>query len=271
MIEKVIEIAREAGELLKHYFEEGFEITDKEACDWDPSGMDIVTTGDIEAEKLIVKRLNQEFPGDKILCEEESSSTDNFDGRVWMIDPIDGTRSFAMKGRDWAVMIGLCIDAVPVLGVIYLPMTDMIYYAEKGKGAFCVKDGKTERIKCTEIENFSEAKAAKPDPYVYPEWLEKMITSLNLKSYEIHGDGGIGWKGPLIASGKIEMYFFTGGCKWDFCAPQVIIEEAGGKLTYYDGRPVDYAQKSTSMKGPLFASNGKLHKKIIEWYKAAVD
>src|SRR5262245_56280232 len=123
-MEKELEIAKrlalQAGAILMKYYQRGTTV------DWKAPG-DPVTAADREASQLIVSSLAPEFPEHAILSEEELDNPNRLErSRVWMIDPMDGTREFIEHRGEFAVQIGLAVDGVPVLGVVYQPSTNKL-------------------------------------------------------------------------------------------------------------------------------------------------
>ena len=128
-LQEVRRIARSAGAILRRYH------TEETQVDWKAPG-DPVTIADLEASEFIVGELRKLFPTDGILSEEMADDPSRVkQSRVWMVDPMDGTREFIDGREDFAVMIGLVIEGVPKLGVVYQPCTDKMYFAADGAGA----------------------------------------------------------------------------------------------------------------------------------------
>src|SRR6476659_3036906 len=127
-------LARAAGTVLLRHYHSPFRVEQKVNA---LQEMEEVTAADREANELIVHRLNEEFPDDGILA-EESQDTDLRLGkeRVWVIDPMDGTKNFVQRDGDFAVQIGLAVNGESVLGVVYQPVRDLLYYAVKGGSAW---------------------------------------------------------------------------------------------------------------------------------------
>src|SRR5215467_3916524 len=131
-------LAREAGKLiLKFYYADGQHI------EW-KTPTEPVTYADKAANRLIVDSIRSQFPEDGILA-EESPDTDRRLSceRVWVIDPLDGTKEYIKHNGEFSVMIGLAVNGVPVVGAVYQPTTDVLYYASQGHGAFVVRDAQT--------------------------------------------------------------------------------------------------------------------------------
>jgi len=258
MIETVIDIAKGAGKILMKYYKKEIQITNKSTSD---DFFDPVTTADFEAEKYITKRLLEVFPDDEILGEETNAKVD-FSGRVWIIDPLDGTRQFINQSDNFSVHIGLCDNGVPVLGVIYNPVPKECYYAEKGKGSFLEKNGETIRIHVSKQDDITKSKLLRSPVIGDSEEFFKTLERLPGKHTLV--PSGLGYKIGFLARGECDLHTSSWyNSKWDFCAPQIVLEEAGGKLTDIDGESFDYKQKSSEYKRFTAASNGILHEAFL--------
>ncbi|RKN51619.1 inositol monophosphatase, partial [Streptomyces klenkii] len=122
--------AREAGELLRARFRRGVEVWEK------GEHGDVVTDLDLAAERLIVRRIRQRFPRDRIRAEEAGVINGDGSGRSWLVDPLDGSNNVAIGLPAYVVGVALCVDDAPVIGVVYDPVTEQTWSAEAGAGAF---------------------------------------------------------------------------------------------------------------------------------------
>ncbi|HEU5004500.1 MAG TPA: 3'(2'),5'-bisphosphate nucleotidase CysQ [Candidatus Saccharimonadales bacterium] len=234
---KAMQLAEQAGEILKKYHGTSFSV-DYKRDEFDP-----VTIADRESDDLLRKGIGKEFPNDEILSEENPLQPSSYERRVWMVDPLDDTKGF-VAGRDTpGVMIGLCEKSKPMLGVVYLPFRNEWYYAEAGKGAFRIKDGITEQLRVRRITDISEAILAGRNMLqkdVRP--LDAAVAGLGFKNAfpEACFGGEIG----LIAAGEadVAMQTSTRAGKWDTLAAQAILTEAGGVMSDIDGKALDYTK-----------------------------
>src|SRR5437660_8084118 len=144
-IDVSIELARAAGAILLKHYHTPFLVEQKINA---LQEMEEVTAADREANDLIVRRLGAEFPDDGILAEESVDTEDRLTKeRVWLIDPMDGTKNFVQRDGDFAVQIGLAIDGEVVAGVVYQPVRDVLYRAARGDGSWIeVKDKPAARM-----------------------------------------------------------------------------------------------------------------------------
>lgn len=262
MMDKVIQIAKEAGTIILKCREKGLKTKTK------TNEFDFVTTADIKSEEHILKGLKKIFPKDAILSEETQTDYNIKNERVWMVDPLDGTKDFKNGGDGYSIMIGLCLGGKPVFGVVYAPSKELLYYAEKGKGAFIEKDGKTRKLKTNDVGSIGQARMV--TRFVQG---EKRLTDALIDSFEIKEkipESSVGIKIGLIASGDAEIHIHTNprGNKWDTCAPQIILEEAGGKITDWNGNKLDYNQNENNWSNSFVATNSVLHILVVDKIKS---
>lgn len=239
-LKAVMDLALQAGEVLKKYHNTSV------AVDYKQDQFDPVSIADRESDELLRTGLTEAFPDDQILSEENPLLPESYEGRVWMVDPLDDTKGF-LAGRDSpGIMIGLLDAGRPTLGVVYLPFRNEWYYGEAGKGSFVVRDGQTTRLQApatTEIEGARfVGRIAQPGD-IRP--IEQAIAQLPFG--ETINDGCIGAKVGLIASGRADAFIHTNlkAGKWDTLAPQVILAEAGGAMCDVDGNPLDYTKEAS--------------------------
>ncbi len=258
LVEKVLRITDQANGILIKYFQQVLSV------DYKKDEFDPVTVADRESDNLIREQLHGEFPDDLILSEENDNIPDDYAGRVWMVDPLNGTKSF-IKGKDtFAVVIGLVENGIPIFGCVTIPAQGKTFYAEKGKGAFQKIGGKFERIYTSSVQEIKEARAITREPSGDIRPIEE---KLNLISFAQIIEEGSGAKLCVIANGDAEVHINTNfrAGKWDIAAPQIILEEAGGIVTDLDGKPIDYKDGIISLERSFVASaNKELHEKIIK-------
>lgn len=252
--------ARAAGEILLSVFRTQFDVERK-------SGDEPVTEADRMANHSIVESIASQFPGDSILAEE---SEDNFQrliaDRVWMVDPMDGTNEFIDGKDEFAVMIGLCENGRPVVGVVYQPHTDLLYYASKNGGAYLIERSATRPLKVS-----GEQIAARATIAVSRSHRSRKIDAVKAElgiEREVQS-GSVGLKVGLVVRQMCDLYVHTSGKskQWDTCAPEVILTEAGGRMTTTKGEAIAYNTRDVFNRDGIVASNGVLHERVI----AAID
>jgi 3'(2'), 5'-bisphosphate nucleotidase len=256
-LEVAMRAARAAGKLiLDHYADPETDLQIK--ADQSP-----VTAADQASNASIVAELSAAFPEDALLSEESPDDPIRFQRRrVWIIDPLDGTRDFLAKTGDFCVLIGLCIDNAPVLGVAYQPTRDALYYARKGGGAFLETGGVTHAITTSKRELPSEVRVGisrlNPD-----EGLGKVLAAAGLAPRAVQMGAAV--KHMALARGDLDavMNLSAAEQEWDTCAPEVILTEAGCTVTDGDGKPFLYNQKDLHRRRGSIASNGRCHNLMI--------
>jgi len=211
----------------------------------------LVTAADTGIERMVRDRIAQAFPDDRIMGEEEGGTFEGA-GRVWIVDPIDGTANFARAIPVWATLIALQVDGELVAGVASAPALGERYAASRGDGA--TMNGK--RIRVSEIASVAESQ------FHYSQ-LDTLLSSrqneatvgLMMESARERGFGDY-WGHLLVARGAAEICLEPSLAIWDFAALVPIVEEAGGRVTDFAGRPPTH-------RGPVLTTNGVLHEEVL--------
>ena len=257
MYEKELEtaqaLARKAGVLILEYYAKEIVAEEKLGVDnfYEP-----VTEADRMASRTIVHGLSESFPDDAVLSEEEKDDplARLTKRRAWIIDPIDGTAGFVQKDGDFAVQIGLAEDGEPVVGIVYLPDFDVMYHAVKGQGAFVMREGQTTRLAVSEKDRFARMKLAVTRHH----WSNRMNRVIKEFGFKNHcRRGSVGLKIGLIAEAECDIYIHLSPRTklWDTCAPQIILEEAGGRLTDIFGTRMRYDIEDLQNHNGIVATN----------------
>lgn len=256
-LDVAVDVAREAGAKIRALHGSGLAVEQK--VDDSP-----VTQADREANALIVAALSKEFPVDGILSEElPDDGSRHGRTRVWMIDPLDGTKDFIRGREGFAVMIGLLVGDVPSLGVVYQPMTDKLYFATRGNGAFVmIGEGTAVQIHVSDVDDLSRIRMVASKSHRTPT-IDKVREELGI-SDELN-IGSVGLKLGLIAEGARDLYVNPGGHSklWDACGPEAILREAGGRMTDVHGEPLAYRGQELGNVRGLIASNGLVHDQVV--------
>jgi len=261
-LETAIALAKEAGAKILEFY--ALEIIAEEKIGAD-NYAEPVTIADKTASRIIVEGLEKAFPGDAILSEEELDDAENrlLGKRVWVIDPIDGTWGFIKKDGDFGVQIGLAANGASVLGVVYLPVHDVLYFAAKEEGAFCASGSeKPQALRVSKKTNYTEMILASSRNHRSPR-MYRIIEDFGFKQ-EIQR-GSVGLKVGLIVERICDLYIHLSPRTkfWDTCAPQIILEEAGGQMTDLFGSPFRYDISDVQNHNGIIASNGANHEEII--------
>lgn len=256
-----LELAREAGAAILDLYEGPLHIEQKaDADDREP-----VTQADKIANEIIVQRLQQEFPNDGLLAEESVDTSRRLNKRrVWMIDPLDGTSGFIEGNGDFAVQIGLTEDAQCVLGVVYQPLTGVLYRAVRGDGTWLERPGfEAEKALVSSHHEISTMRLASSRSHRSPR-MNKVVNAFGLREEVRRGSVGI--KIGLLIEQQCDLYVHLSPRtkQWDTCAPEIILHEAGGSITDLFGRPLSYNKVELQNRNGVVASNGAAHSAIIE-------
>ena len=221
----------------------------------------ISTIADRESQELILAHLSSAFPDDALCAEEQTPTLERSprkSRRLWVVDPIDGTRGFAMKNGEFSVMIGLVADGEVVVGVVLDPAFKRVTFARKGGGCW-VKEESSDPApaRVTSISNLSEATLVQSHSKKgETSWPVKVLTPRRVvETYSA------GVKLAMLARGEVDMYVntYANFSDWDICAGHLLVTEAGGRVTELSGEPIRYATPGYSQQGGLLATNGVLH------------
>jgi len=255
------ELARVAGAAILEHYEGPLHVKQKNYAD----DSEPVTQADMIANELIVTGLKREFPDDGILAEESVDTERRLKkSRVWMVDPLDGTNGFIDGNGDFAVQIGLAENGQCVLGVVYQPLPGVLYRAVSGGGTWIERpDFESEQAKVSEKKNLSEMRLAASRSHRSPR-MNQVVTRFGFKDEVQRGSVGI--KIGLIIEQQCDVYIHLSGRtkQWDTCAPEVILTEAGGRMTDLFGYPLNYNVPDVQNRNGLVASNSISHDQIIE-------
>ncbi len=264
-LQTAMNLARSAGAVIMDFYANGFEREEKIGAD---NFVEAVTIADRKASEMIVAGLREAFPADGILSEEETDDFERMDKkRVWMIDPIDGTLGFINRQNDFAVQIGLTENGESILGVVYMPVENVLYFASRGEGAFRVEEnGEILRLRVSEKTDFAEMNLAVSFSHRSPK-IAAIKKTLGLKN-EIQR-GSVGIKVGLLATGVCDLYIHLSPRTkfWDTCAPEVILTESGGAMTDSRGEKIRYDIRDVQNHNGIVATNGISHAKVIKKLK----
>ena len=255
------ELARAAGAVLLRHYYSPFLVEQKVNA---LKEIEEVTAADREANELIVERLSREFPSDGILAEESTDTDDRLDkDRVWLIDPMDGTKNFIQRDGDFAVQIGLTVAGETVAGVVYQPTRELLYRAARGRGAWMEEANQAvTQLVVSNRTQPNEMVLASSRSHRSPR-MERVVNAIGFK--EETRRGSVGVKIGLIAEQKADLYLHLSPStkQWDTCAPEIILTEAGGRLTDLFGQPLRYNAARIDNQNGVVATNGAAHEMVI--------
>jgi myo-inositol-1(or 4)-monophosphatase len=250
MLSNIILIAREAGEIIRDSFGKNFQIESKSGEN------DLVTEVDKKSEETIVNFIQKTYPSHGILAEERGELIRNSE-YLWVIDPLDGTTNFAHGLPIFSVSIGLQKNNKTVAGVVYDVMRDLVYSTEAGSGAF-VDDKK---LMVSKKEHIEQSMFVTGFPYNIKENPEKAFERFEImtrRSRAVRRLGSAAIDLCYVAEGVFEGFWEVHLKPWDVCAGKLLVEEAGGIVTDFNGDFIDIFSKR------ILASNKFVHTKIME-------
>jgi myo-inositol-1(or 4)-monophosphatase len=244
-----IEAALGAGRVLRARFRRAFDVQKK-------GPIDLVTAADLQVEREFRALIADRFPTHAVLGEEAGASVAAAGRARWIIDPIDGTTNFAHGVALFCVSIALEVDGVLEVGVVYDPMADELFTAERGGGAWM----NGVRIEVSETRNLVDALLCTGFPYSVRERRRRQVEVFAAflgEARAVRRLGSAALDLCYVAAGRFDGFWEEMLQPWDLAAAALIVEEAGGRLTRYDGSPLDiYA-------GQTAASNGWLHEALL--------
>jgi myo-inositol-1(or 4)-monophosphatase len=246
--EVAVRAAREAGALVRRYYASGLRVDEK-------GPGDPVTRADLEANAHIHALITAAFPDDGWLSEETADSSARLGRRrVWVVDPLDGTKEFVQRIPEFCVCVALVEDGRPILAVSYNPAADRLYAAVRGEGT--TLDGTPVRVSETARVEDAVVLASRSEDR-RGEW-DAFKTRVRVRL-----TGSIAFKLAELARGAGDATFtLTPKNEWDICGGTLLVEEAGGKVTDLAGAPLRFNQPQTLRPG-MIASNGRLHAALL--------
>ncbi|MEM9070030.1 MAG: 3'(2'),5'-bisphosphate nucleotidase CysQ [Myxococcota bacterium] len=258
------EIALSAGEIIRTVYAKDFAVAYKGV-------RDPVTDADTQANAHIVEALRKAFPEDGIVAEETADKSDALKGgRVWFVDPLDGTKEFIAKNGEFAVMIGLAVDGEAKLGVVYQVAKDKLYRGLSEGGAW-LRTGGTERdLKVSTTPAPKDLRLVVSRSH-RPESIDKIVQKLGITSER--KSGSVGVKVGLIAEEEVDLYIHLSdrSSHWDACAPEAILRGAGGRFMRVDGTRYQYGGEDLRTDGGIFACNAAAYDEVLPIAKAVAE
>jgi myo-inositol-1(or 4)-monophosphatase len=258
LVSEVNPVIRQAGAIVRSYFGKTLKKTDKR----DGSFM---TEADIASEKFLLPKLQEIVPQATILAEESGEHGPGNRGLRWVVDPIDGTTNFAHGFPYFSISVGLTLDDEPIFGAIYNPVLDELFYAQKGKGAFCngspihvssrttlsdlvISVGISARCRLKDLGGF---------------WDRFENVACQIRTFRKLGSAALDM--AHVAAGRLDAAFFGDLSWWDIAAGIVIVKEAGGVIRDIDSREVRPGFTES------FASNSQISRPLIDLLKKKVE
>lgn len=252
MLNFAIQTARDAGRVLAERFGRNLRISNK-------GELDLVTESDLASERLIIDRIKTHYPRHTILAEESGTNPPAAEGAQsdwrWIIDPLDGTTNYAHGYPCFCVSMGLERNGTLELGVIYDPLRDEVFAAERGQGA--ALNGK--RINVSPTPSLASALLCTGFPYDVRERSQfaRHFTNFIMNAQGVRRDGAAALDLAYVAAGRFDGFWEEGLKPWDVAAGILLIEEAGGRVSDYHNRPLDI------FTPPILATNGLIHEQMM--------
>ena len=252
-LEQVKNIILEAGNILKNR-EAAAHITVKGAADY-------VTEADKRVQDFIQKSLEKLYPEIQFLGEEKNNDAVDLSGQVWILDPVDGTTNLIHDYKRSCISLALADGGKITAGIVYQPYMEELFYAERGKGAYLNGN----RIHVSNAKTMEECLlSVGTDPYNKEELGERIFRDIYRvfkDCQDIRRSGSAAIDLAETAAGRLDGFFEAKLNIWDYAAGQLLVEEAGGKVTDYKGNALDCAMKSSIVCG-----NAAIHALLIEKY-----
>jgi myo-inositol-1(or 4)-monophosphatase len=259
LVEAAVEAARAAGEVLVNGFGRYHAVERK-------GPINFVTEVDRESEEVICRLLGGRFPHHDFLAEERGARGERASGYRWIIDPLDGTTNFVRGLERFAVSIGLEHAGERIVGVVYAPLLDELNVAERGGGAFLLKEapggglsGGAHRLTVSGTEQLLGALVATGFPYEpAPDTSNREEVAAVLgRARDFRRFGSAALDLADVARGRFDGYWEGSLGAWDVAAGVLLVEEAGGRVTGRDGGPFVLAE------GYVVATNGLIHEELL--------
>lgn len=254
LLTDVKRIAHEAGQILMEGMDKALDVTFK-------GEIDAVTNIDRESETYIVSELKRLYPGHGIIAEEGGVKDTEGAPWRWLIDPLDGTTNYIHRYPFFCVSIGLEHNGAVVLGVVLDPVREETFCAARGGGAY-LNDGQIKVSGCTDVRRGLFATG-----FPYSMWSSGRDNISNLTrvlkgSQGVRRDGAAALDLCYVACGRVDGFWELGLKPWDTAAGKIIVEEAGGRLTDFNGG------EYTPYLDNVVATNGRVHSQLVEQLRA---
>lgn len=222
---------------------------------------DYVTEVDMMVQKTLCEKLTGLYPDIQFMGEEKDNSSIDFEQAVWILDPVDGTTNLIHRFPGSCISLGLSFHKEVVAGIIYNPYLDELFFARKGGGAFL--NGRPIHVSSASALSQSLVSTG-TSPYFHElaDTVFHQIQTVYQHAQDIRRIGSAAIELAYIACGRLDAYFELLLKPWDFAAGQIILQEAGGRITDYNGTPVT-PEKPVA----ILATNGKIHEELVELLK----
>jgi myo-inositol-1(or 4)-monophosphatase len=244
-----VELAKEAGQVLMDHLKQRLAVESKS------TEIDLTTEADVASEKLIVEAIRQRYPKHSILS-EEGLGQEQAGEFLWLIDPLDGTTNYAHGYPVFCVSIALQHEGEIVLGVTYDPVRDELFWAEKDRGAYC--NGR--RLSVSGVASLGRSLLATGFPYVRARTEDNNTAEFGRVMPQVQGvrrGGAAALDMVYVAAGRLDGYWEFYLSPWDWAAGDLLVREAGGRISDVSGQPRRFRGNS------MVATNDLLHEELL--------
>jgi 3'(2'), 5'-bisphosphate nucleotidase len=252
-----IRLAREAATIVNTFYVGSSEVRYK-------SDREPVTEADRSANHHIVTQVKAMYPDDGILSEESKDDLSRLEKkRVWIIDPLDGTKEFIARNGEFSIMIGLAVEGEARLGVVMQPEPGLLYAGVTGMGAYLYEPEERVPLRVSDTSKINRMILVSSRSH-RQQIVDRIRTALRITSERV--SGSVGLKIGLISRQLADLYVHPSpGCKeWDLCAPCALLSAAGGEMSDCWGNPLRFNKRDVRAHNGLVASNGQSHYRIVE-------
>jgi len=251
-----IDAATKAGKLVMDVYNKDFQTSYK-------NGNEPLTEADIQSNQLIQSIISKS--GHPILSEESEDNKERLTKEiVWIIDPLDGTSEFVEKTGEFTIMISLVKKHIPIIGVIYWPIEDILFVSQLNNGAYQLSAKQWSKLSVSKISELENCKVLGSRAHL-SEDEKNILDFLKIKEFTSKGSS---LKVAEISRGTAELYFTTTNKikQWDTCASNCLIKEAGGKMTDLHGNELVYNTENVYHQNGILVTNGLIHNKFAKVY-----
>lgn len=257
-LDTAIELAKKAGKKVMEIYSAG------DVQVWLKSDKTFLTQADIDSNKIIIDGLKSEFPNHAILSEESVDDAGRMQNdHLWVVDPLDGTSDFRKRTNEFSIMLAYLHQGRPVIGVVYAPALDKLYFAVQGSGAFLNSQGASKQLAVAH-RSLEESVIVLSRKEFTQDEAQAVARKYGAKTYLQSGSFGV--KVGLITEGLADFYINndTNAGEWDSAAPGLILKEAGGTITDYDGKLLAYNKPDPHLPRGAICSTGRIHEDILK-------
>ncbi len=256
-MEFACKVAREAATIVTTFYVGSSEVEYK-------SANEPVTEADRSANQHIVERIREAYPDDGILSEESKDDLIRLEKeRVWIVDPLDGTKEFIARNGEFSIMIGLAVGGKAVLGVVMQPDPGLLYVGGVGLGAYLYEtDDEPVELAVSDTAFINKMILVSSRSH-RQQIVDTIRRRLKITSERV--SGSVGLKVGLIVRQLADLYIHPSpGCKeWDLCAPCALLEAAGGTMCDCWGNPIGFNKRDVRAHNGVVATNNQLHEQVI--------